>query len=200
METDMTRRTLLVLAAAPLARGFAEGNDLKGWKKYGNGIWSVEDGAIVGRSDPQKPGPGYLFTDREFGDFRLDVEFWVSKGGNSGIFIRQPLRPFGTKGNERPAHQPEDGVEVQIDYNDPKNLTGAIYNRKRPSTLRGAENRWNRFRIECRGLRVQVWLDGEIVNDYAPLPQVRGAIGLQIHGQEPHNHVIRFRNIRTTEL
>jgi hypothetical protein len=203
VNTDMTRRQFLTsaVAACALRPAFAakplfNGQDFSGWTKSGNGIWTIEDGTITGRFDQSKPGAGYLFTNEEFTDFTLDLDFWVSKGGNSGVFVRQPLRAFGTRGDERPAQRSTDGVEVQIDYNDPKNLTGAIYNRKNSTRLAGAEDRWNAYRIECRGPRVRVWVEGQLVNDYQPLPSPKGAIGLQIHGGKPHDHVVRFRNIR----
>jgi len=200
----MTRRTfghLSVLAAAvPWTIAMASerlfnGRDLKGWRKAGNGIWTVEDGAIVARFDRAKPGPGYLFTDGEYRDFDLRLQFWISKGGNSGVYVRQPWREFGTQGDDRPAHAAGDGVEVQIDYNDPRNMTGAIYNLKQPTSIRGAEERWVEYRIVCTGPKVDVWIEGEQVTSYSGLESPRGTIGLQMHGQKPHDHVVKFRNI-----
>ena len=182
-------------AAARAVERLFDGRDFQGWRRAGNGIWTIEDGCIVARFDRAKPGPGYLFTTGEYGDFDLSLEFWISKGGNSGVYVRQPWRQFGTTGNARPAHSPGDGVEVQIDYNDPKNMTGAIYNLKQPSAIRGGEERWVRYRIACTGPKVDVWIDGEQVNSYDGLKSPRGAIGFQMHGQEPHDHVVKFRNI-----
>jgi hypothetical protein len=197
----MTRRgfglTLLAAAAAPSrgAQSLFNGRDLAGWHRAANGIWTVEDGAIVGRFDRAKPGPGYVFTNQEFTDFDLRLEFWISTKGNSGVFIRQPLREFGPKGDARPAHSPGDGVEVQIDYNDPKNMTGAIYDVHQPSSIRGAENQWVKYRIVCTGPKVDVWIDGGQVNSYDGLKSLKGGIGFQMHGQQPHDHVVKFRNI-----
>jgi hypothetical protein len=198
----MTRRTLLAAAAlGPAARAerVFNGNNLDGWRQHGNGLWTVEAGCIVCRFDPKKPGPGHLLTERDFGDFRLDLEFWISQGGNSGVFIRQPLREFGTRGASKPAQRPTDGVEVQICYVEPKNLTGAVYNKSKPTSLRGGEKQWTAMRIECRGERVTVAVDGQHVSDYGPLASPRGVIGFQMHGQLEHDHVVRFRNIMITE-
>lgn len=198
----MTRRTWLTsatLAATLRAERIFNGNDLTGWRQHGHGLWTVEAGCIVCRFDPQRPGPGHLLTERDFGDFRLDLEFWISRGGNSGVFIRQPLREFGTRGASKPAQRPADGVEVQICYVEEKNLTGAIYNKSKPRSLRGAEEKWTAMRVECRGERVTVVVDGDLVNDYAPLASPRGVVGLQMHGQLAHDHVVRFRNIAIVE-
>jgi hypothetical protein len=115
------------------------------------------------------------------------------------VFVRQPLREFGTRGESKPAQRPTDGVEVQICYAEPKNMTGAVYNKSKPASVRGGEERWVPLRIECRGARVTVAVDGETVNDYAPLASARGVIGFQMHGQLAHDHVVRFRNIAITE-
>jgi hypothetical protein len=198
----MTRRSLslMLLAAVPAVRAAVprrlfNGRNLEGWRRAGNGLWTVEDGAIVGRFDPSRPGPGYLFTAEAYADFDLRLEFWVSNHGNSGVYVRQPWRQFGILGDARPAHSPGDGVEVQIDYNDPKNMTGSIYNVHKPSAVRGGEERWVPYRIKCQGPRVEVWVDGGQVNRYEPLRSPKGAIGFQMHGQKPHDHVVKFRSI-----
>jgi hypothetical protein len=201
----MTRRHLLqaaVIAPAALGGLFAErrtlfnGRDFTGWRHYGYGVWTVEAGDIVAKYDPERDGPGYMFTTEVFEDFTIELDFWISKGGNSGIFIRQPLRDISPRGDARPAHSPGDGVEVQIDYNDLPNPTGAIYNLQKPSRVVGGEERWNRCRIQCTGPRVQVWIDGELVNDFSGLVSPKGAIGFQMHGGGRHNHVVRFRNVQ----
>ena len=192
----MTRRKFCGALAMAGAQRIFNGHDLTGWRKAGHGIWTVEDGAITGRFDPARPGPGYLFSDREYQDFDLRLEFCVSKHGNSGVYVRQPWREFGTSGDARPAHSPGDGIEVQIDYNDAKNMTGAIYNVRKPSPVRGGEESWVPYRIVCKGAKVDVWVDGGQVNSHEPLPSPRGAIGFQVHGQKPHDHVVRFRNIQ----
>jgi len=135
-----------------------DGHTFDGWIQAGHGLWTIENEAITGRSDPARPGPGYLMTKREYDDFTLSLEFNVTRGGNSGIYVREPRREWGTKGDERPAHGAHPGYEVQIDYNDPKNLTGALYNVCKPSRLAGGEDRWNRMRIECAGPRIRVWV------------------------------------------
>jgi hypothetical protein len=195
----VTRRTILGAGAALLVkaepRPLFNGRDLTGWTPHGHGRWAVEDGAITGRFDASRPGPGYLLTDEEFSDFRLTLEFWITKGGNSGIYVRQPHRTFGTRGREKPAQLPTDGHEVQINYNEKKNLTGAIYNLSNVTKLAGGEERWNRCAIECRGPRIAVWIDGEEVNRFEPLRSARGAIGFQVHGQTPHQDAAKFRNV-----
>lgn len=221
--TVITRRQWLQAVAVAPAISSAQsaiqkvvlfnGRNFDGWTKVLNGIWSVEDGAIVGRFDPQNPGPGYLLTEREFTDFELRLEFWVSKGGNSGVLLRMPhrnwsdLRSTGGQG-ERPTpgtrRRDPPGYEVNIDYDDPKNPTGSVYNVKRADKIVGGEDRWNVFNIECRGPNIRVRIDEELVTSYEAWRPTKGQIGLQIHGVDyiggpPHTHVVKFRNIELVE-
>jgi len=57
---------------------------------------------------------------------------------------------------------------------------------------------WNTVRILVEGSLIQIVLNGELVVDYANATRrARGHIGLQNHDE---NSVVRFRNIRLTEL
>ena len=174
------------------------GRDLTGWQHAARGLWTVENGDVVGRSNHDLPGPGYLLTEAEYQDFRLRLEFWISKRGNSGIYVREPLRQWGHLGDSRPAHGTLRGYEIQVDYNDKKNLTGAIYGLQRPAKLVGGEQAWHRMEIECRGPLIRISVNGELVNEFSDAKVHRGCIGMQIHGQRPHDHVVKYRNIRLT--
>ncbi|MDM1047146.1 3-keto-disaccharide hydrolase [Sphingobacterium hotanense] len=66
------------------------GKNLDGFHIYNqaktNSKWKVSDGAIL--CDPKSDGIfGDLVTDQEFENFELSFEWWVKKGGNSGVFI-----------------------------------------------------------------------------------------------------------------
>jgi 3-keto-disaccharide hydrolase len=154
----------------------------------------------VGRSDHNNPGPGYLMTEGEYEDFRLTLDFWISQRGNSGVYVREPHQTWGHLGDQRPAHGEPRGYEIQIDFNDKKNPTGSVYGTHASSKLVGGEERWNRYEIECRGAAVAVKVDGELVTEYDGLRVQKGCIGLQVHGQRPHDHVCRFRAIEAVVL
>ena len=87
------------LAAFPVdAEGFHvlfNGNEkMQGWRGYGkDGIpsrWIVEDGTIkfcgTGLGEGQVAEGGDLIFEHQFQNFILELEWKVSKGGNSGIF------------------------------------------------------------------------------------------------------------------
>ena len=79
------------------ADGFIQifnGENLDGWRGYGMETpptsWNVEDGAIhlkgSGTGEAQMEGGGDLIFAHKFKNFELELEYKISKGGNSGIF------------------------------------------------------------------------------------------------------------------
>lgn len=71
-----------------------DGKTLNGWRGYNRtdvpAKWIVEDGAIKfngsGGGEAQTNDGGDLIFDQKFGNFELELEWKISKGGNSGIF------------------------------------------------------------------------------------------------------------------
>ncbi|HRI13906.1 MAG TPA: DUF1080 domain-containing protein [Verrucomicrobiota bacterium] len=203
-----TLRTLLLISFVlsgcatkppqPVARPLFNGHNLAGWVVMFGGEWTVADGVIVGRNgvdwstNPEKSG-SWLRTDREYGDFILELEYAINAKGNSGIFLRSALE-------KNPAFT---GNEMQI--LDDRHLakpeiwsTGALYDVVAASKVMSKPaGEWNQVRIEARGLRVNIWLNGEQILREAPLRSTRGYLGLQNHDDKS---VVQFRNIRLTEL
>jgi Domain of Unknown Function (DUF1080) len=53
-------------------------------------VWTVEDGAIVGRQDPPSSGwGGYLISERSFGDFELRLEANPDWPADTGVMVRR---------------------------------------------------------------------------------------------------------------
>jgi len=123
----------------------------------GNPIWKVENGILVGG----EPRGCWLLSEKEYGDFLLEFEFKLGERGNSGCALRAPL--YGD-----PAF---DGLELQMAdfrYNPEakdSELTGGLYRAVAPKKQVYRPTEWNRYRIECRGPRVEVELNGEPILD-----------------------------------
>jgi hypothetical protein len=191
----------------------------KGWKVTawhdlskpgpGDAVWSVKDGVL--HSGKQRGS--WLVSDRQYGDFVLESEIKLAELGNSGVALRAPL-----KGD--PAF---DGLEMQIAdlrYNTkakPDELTGALYRGLAPKKQVYRPTQWNRFRIELKGTRLKVTLNGELIQDAdlrtldtptrrhdgtsaPPLKDrpLRGHIGFQ-HLSRDSSPVL-LRNVRIKEL
>lgn len=177
--------------------------------RYKKGGWHIDDqGNIAWRKKA-----GYLWTKERFGDFVLDLEFKVSNGCNSGIFIRTA--------NLRKIVQT--GIEVQIlDSYGKKHVgqhdCGAIYDCLAPSANAAKEpGQWNHITITAEDNIIQVTLNGTQIIDMdlnewdtakknpdgsknkfrTPLKDFEreGHIGFQDHGKP-----VWFRNIRIKVL
>ena len=142
------------------------GKDLTGWKTRDSEgrpapaeAWVVEDGTLT-RKDH-----AYLWSEKQFGDFILDLEFKVSPGTNSGIIVRHKPDPTAKR------YWWNGLLEVQIldsfgKETPDKHDCGALYDMIAPSknTMRKPME-WNRVTITCRASKVAVVLNGEKIVD-----------------------------------
>jgi hypothetical protein len=137
-----------------------DGQSLDGWKTSSGrpSKVPVEEGSI----NPHGCGGYMMIPEKPWGDFILSLDFKISKGCNSGIFVRTfPLTP-------RPGKDVGfNGIEVAIDdtttagYHD----TGAFYDLVKPSrnTMK-PPGEWNHIVITGDGPRLSVALNGETVS------------------------------------
>lgn len=203
----------LVSAAAMTGaeKGFTElfnGKDLTGWtlvKGRGKG-YVVENGVLVCPED----GGGNLFTEKEYSDFTLRLEWRLWDGGNNGVGIRAPL-----EGDAAYV-----GMEIQVldeaseKYKKPPGLrpqqmTGSVYDvfaAKSGHVKR--EGQWNTYEIMAKGRKIKVTLNGVVITDvdldsvkdeavlkkHPGLARKSGHIGFLGHGTR-----VEFRNIRIKE-
>ena len=171
----------------------------------------AQDGAL----NPHKAGHYMLVHTQQWENFRLSLDFKISKGCNSGIFVRtSSLMP-------RPGKDVGfNGIEIAIDdtpgagYHD----TGAIYDLVKPAkNAMKPVGEWNHIEITVNRSRIEIVLNGERVT-VADLSQFtepnkrpdgsahkfdvaytdhphRGYIGLQDHGSP-----CWFKNIKLKPL
>ncbi|MGI6610261.1 MAG: 3-keto-disaccharide hydrolase [Limnochordia bacterium] len=187
-----------------------DGKTLQGWKNTGRPEgWKVSDEAIM--CTVQRGG--YIYTEEQFEDFDLSLEFKIAPKTNSGIFLRWSdlSDPVNT------------GLEIQVlDSFGVETLTthscGAIYDLVVPSehAFKPA-GEWNQVLITCDGPLVSVTLNGKKIAEmdmdkwtqaglnpdgsknkftyaWADMPRL-GHIGLQDHGG-----MIWYRNLKLRPL
>jgi len=206
MKTTILILTVLLLSLsfdapaalpAPGADGFApvfNGLNLDGWKMQGHASWKAEHGEIVGQPDPGQGTDCWLFSEAEWTDFTLEVEFKVPEKCNSGIAIRMPKEATGDPDMY--------GYEVQISDAPGRKPTGSVLHHV-DSKVNNVHkpNEWNRMVITCEGDHIVVNLNGRLVVDTKETGSKRGRIGMQIaKGEEFTNQEVRFRNIRIKNL
>jgi hypothetical protein len=201
---------LAILLSATAGMASAEwikllnGKNLEGWETIGDGVWTVmRDGTLVGqRNQKTAIHQAWLYTTKEFGEFDLELEYWVRLGGNSGVSIRDTSRARWAAGEEwdqkrTPSHI---GYEIQISngYRDAY-PSGSVYLFDKAKPEAQFDNDWNRLEIESRYDMIRVRLNGQLVSQHPgdpDRPKV-GPIGLQLHDR---NSLMMFRNIRIREI
>lgn len=179
------------------------GTDLTGWKTTGNWL-PQEDGSLLIQPREGEKGwqrySAYLWSEKKYADFVLDVEYSYPPGGNSGVYFRVGDR-------DDPVNQ---GIEAQIlDSSQkegpvgPHDHGGIIGTAAAAKNMSRPPHEWNRMVVTCIGSHLQVELNGEQIIDtqldQGPMKNrpLEGYIGFQDHGQ-PND--IRFRNIRIREI
>jgi len=198
-------------------RPLFDGKSLDGWtQKGGQAKYRVEDGQIVGKSVPNTQN-SFLCTNKEYGDFILELEFKVDPKLNSGVQIRSQCfdvpTEFERNGKKRiiPAGRVH-GYQVEIDPSE-RAWSGGIYDEARRGWLNDLKDNpsaqkafkpgdWNKFRIECRGDRIKTWINGVPAADLKDDMTPAGLIALQVHGvgAETEPREVRWRHIRIQEL
>ena len=195
-------RALLQKDSAPAWRGWKTPGLPAGWRVVG-GVLS-KDGEVDD-----------LVTTQSFGDFELELEWKIGKGGNSGIFYR------GTREYD---HIYWSAPEYQLldDDNAPdgkSRLTAAgadyaLYGA--PAGVVRPYDHWNSTRLLVKGAHVEHWLNGRKVVEYelksadwrtrvaASKFAVYPAYGMAMSGliglQGDHPGALAVRGIRVREL
>jgi hypothetical protein len=182
------------------------GKNLDGWKLVG-GVgpgYIIEEDRIVCPSN----GGGNLFTEKEYANFILRLEFKVSPGGNNGVGLRAPFEGDA-------AYQ---GMEIQVlddpapQYKDirPAQHCGSIYGvfPAKQGALKPT-GEWNSYEITAAARHVSIKLNQTMVVD-ADLDSMKDAETLKAHpglarssghiGLLGHRSHVEFRNIRIKEL
>jgi len=206
-------------APEPGQRNFVtlfNGKDLTGWKTSEASRWVVEDGALTlrDRNDGREHNLAYLWTEKAYDNFILDLEFKIPERANSGVFLR-------TSDLKDPVYT---GLEIQVcnsygrDQLSRGGTAGAVYDCLAPKKNAVRKpGQWNQLRVICRDNKIGVILNKQRVIDMdldrwtqpqknpdgsknkfpRPIKDFarKGHVGLQDHGLP-----VWYRNIRIKEL
>lgn len=178
------------------------GKDLTGWKQLnGKAKYEVVNGVIVGTTVANTPN-SFLTTEKDYGDFILEVELKVDDNMNSGIQFRSLSKADYNNGRVH-------GYQCEVDPSD-RAWSGGIYDEARrgwlyPCTYNPEGGKafrngaWNLYRIECVGNDIRTFLNGKpvahLIDDMTP----RGFISLQVHSinsADQEGRQIKWRNVR----
>ena len=209
--------TLGITASAqpPVPPGFTSlfnGTDLTGWRVPAgdNGHWRVVDGVIDYDARSEAPDDKSLWSEHEYGDFELRVEWRLKEvpyaNRNVPIILPDGTHKKGPDGRDILMTVPDadSGIYVRGVPKAQVNIwnwpvgSGEVYGYRtdaaQPAAVRAGVTpktladrhvgAWNAFAITMRGDRLTVVLNGTTVIEDAQLPGVpaSGRIALQHHG------------------
>ncbi len=160
------------------------GTDLANWQVVGDANWRVENSAMTA---DQGTGASFLVSDMTFGDFELELEFWVDSQANSGVYFRcsDPASITDMTCYE---------ANIFDTRPDQTYRTGSIVHVAAPSQFVYTGGQWNRYAISAVGNRLHVTLNGLDVVDAEDSRLTEGPIALQRAAG-----TVRFRNVRVRE-
>ena len=179
------------------------GKDFSGWKG------SIENYQIINQSIQCIKGKGgTVFTEKQYGDFSVILEFNLPEGGNNGLAIRYPGR--GNAAYDAMCElQVLDSQHIRYAKLDPRQHHGSVYGMvpaKRGYLKPAGE--WNTQKVEVWGSNIMVTLNGEKILR-TDLSKVKHFMadkehpGLAIRkghfGFAGHKDPVAFRNIRIRE-
>jgi hypothetical protein len=155
---------LPAVAASPPWRSLLQDHsapDWRGWKAPGVPTgWHIAGGVLS-----KEGAVDDLVTKQSFGDFELELEWKIGKGGNSGIFYR------GTGEYDHiywsaPEYQLLDDANAPDGSNRLTAAAAAYALYGAPAGVVLPFDHWNKTRIVVKGTHVEHWLNGRKVVDY----------------------------------
>lgn len=201
-----------------------DGTTSKGWrgvnKDHFPTNWEITDGTLhckaSGKGEAGAEDGGDILYEKEFKNFRLQLEWKIAKGGNSGIFY------LGKEGDNRPIWQTAPEMQVLDNENHPdaragkdgNRMAGSLYDLipAKPQNAKPA-GEWNSIEIEVYNGSVWHRQNNETVLEYhlwteewnklvagSKFPEYnpnwakvanQGVIALQDHGDD-----VWYRNIK----
>jgi hypothetical protein len=172
--------TVLAEEGSKMWKPLMDGKTLDGWHAIGDGQWTVEDGAFVGRANNEKLY-GLLVSDDTFGDFTVRFQF-KCLSGDSGFYIRTIFK------------DPDQAHGLQVQVGRVGSGVGGIYESygrgwvdKPSDELEKSytkDDQWNEMVIDAQGGHVVVTVNGiksaELKDDPS---RPEGHFALQMHSR-----------------
>lgn len=158
------------------------GKDLSGWVPVNDVTFRVADGNLQ-----LVKGMGWLRTEKEYKDFIFECEWRaLVEKYDSGIFIRS-----GKEGKP----WPEGGWQVNLKNSQLGGLLKGSRNVVPAEDEAQPVNKWVKFRMEVKGKKITLFVNGAKSWEYDSLDRDSGFIGF-----EAEDKAFDFRNIRIQEL
>lgn len=171
----------------------------------------IRDGNLVSMGTPE----GHLLTKDKYENYRLELEYrFAGKPGNCGVLVHAstPRALYGMFPKSIEVQMMHENAgdfwciveDIKVDNMEtrrgPKENWGITEGKERriKNLTDNSEKplgEWNKMIIECRGDKIKVWVNGDMVNDGYGATVQKGQIALQAEGAE-----VEFRKVDLTQL
>jgi hypothetical protein len=167
---------------------FSEG--LTGWKADREGVWTVRRGVLRADLPDERQQKSFLYAgSSQWTNYALDVDVCAMRGADKGVAVR--------------VLEGETGIAV--DLRGPGYQDVLLNRREWPLAKARAINangQWHHLRIEARGQRYRVWVNGSVVLDKEDSKKARanGGIALAAYTGGVAECTLYFDNVVVTAL
>jgi len=166
-----------------------EFGDLDAWQPDRADVWSVERGVLCAHLPDEKQERSLIYAGSEnWGDYAVDLDVCQLRGVDKGVVVR-------ARGSQ--------GVGVDLRGGEYQDVV--LYSGRRPlgrAKAANADRRWHHLRVETRGNRYAVLVNGEPVLDCRdPLTaRRRGRIALPAYTGGKGACAVFYANVVVTSL
>jgi hypothetical protein len=165
-------------------------SSLAGWVRDREDVWSVRGGLLRGDLPDRKQERSFIFAgDESWSDYAVDVDVCAMRGVDKGVAVRIDAQKRA----------------VGVDLRGPGYHDVIMHLRERPlgkARALNANGVWHHLRVEARGQRFRVWVNGELAIDRADAGRARpnGRIALAAYTGGVGECTVYYDNVVVTEV
>jgi len=162
---------------------------LKGWKADREGVWSVHRGVLRADLPDGKQQRSLVYAGSEdWSDYTVDLDAYQIRGVDKGVVVRA----LGQSG-------------VGVDLRGPGYQDLIMYRREFPlgkAKIENGSGAWQHLRVEARGDRYRVWVNGQLVLEHGDRRNARpfGRIALAAYTGGVGECTVYYDNVVVTAI
>ena len=164
--------------------------DLDGWKPDRSDVWVVRRGMAKADLPDEKQQKSFLYTGSErWTDYAVDLDVCAMRGVDKGVAVRVVESETG----------------IAVDLRGPGYQDVLLQRREWPlakARVVNGNGQWHHLRVEARGHRYRVWVNGTVVMDKEDSRKARpsGGIALAAYTGGVRECTVYYDNVLVTEL